>query len=178
MANPTVCVKISSPLTPIPAEHIKETVKKDNRDSDYTHLLRCCDALNISDVRTKLDKMLVLDYVISNEDRHYNNFGFIRNATTLKWSGLAPVFDSGTSLWNNTPHVGSTLECKPFRKSHVEQIKLVEDLSWFNIDKLDGVYDKIRETLAKSSRVDQNRRTHIASAVMERCKQIEKLQKK
>jgi len=31
-----------------------------------------------------IDKMLVLDYIISNEDRHYNNFGFIRNADTLE----------------------------------------------------------------------------------------------
>ncbi len=46
--------------------------------------------------------MLTLDYIIANGDRHYNNFGFIRNAETLEWQGLAPIFDSGASLWHNT----------------------------------------------------------------------------
>ena len=39
----------------------------------------------------RFNKMLKVDYIIANEDRHYNNFGFIRNADTLEWLGLAPV---------------------------------------------------------------------------------------
>ncbi len=34
--------------------------------------------------------MIVLDYLIANEDRHLNNFGVIRNAETLEWLGFAP----------------------------------------------------------------------------------------
>jgi len=45
--------------------------------------------------------MLVLDYLIANEDRHWGNFGAVRNAETLDWIGLAPVFDCGNSLWYN-----------------------------------------------------------------------------
>lgn len=42
--------------------------------------------------------MLVLDYIIANEDRHFNNFGALRNAETLEWLGMAPIYDSGSSL--------------------------------------------------------------------------------
>ena len=42
--------------------------------------------------------MIVLDYVIANEDRHFNNFGVLRNAETLEWLGFAPIYDSGSSL--------------------------------------------------------------------------------
>ncbi|MCL2323822.1 MAG: excisionase, partial [Oscillospiraceae bacterium] len=72
-----------------------------DEDTDFSHLLRCCDYLGIPDVRASLNKMLVLDYIIANEDRHYTNFGFIRSAETLKWYGTAPIFDSVTSLWHN-----------------------------------------------------------------------------
>ena len=43
--------------------------------------------------------MMILDYLICNQDRHFGNFGAIRDAVTLEWVGFAPIFDSGTSLW-------------------------------------------------------------------------------
>lgn len=172
----SLCEDFVTPDTElVPAWRLKEAFKKDNQDSSYTHLLRCCESLGIPDVRANLDKMLVLDYIISNEDRHYNNFGFIRNAKTLEWLGLAPVYDSGTSLWYSTMRVGSVRDCKPFGKSHAEQIKLVKDLSWFNTDSLKGLDGEIINTLSQSEDVDESRAIRIASAVMERCEQIERL---
>ena len=44
--------------------------------------------------------MVLLDYLLVNEDRHFNNFGIIRDANTLKWLDVAPIFDSGESLNN------------------------------------------------------------------------------
>ena len=159
----------------IPAWRVRETLKKDNRDSNLTHLLRCCETLGITGVREALDKMLVLDYIISNEDRHYSNFGFIRNAETLEWIGAAPVFDSGTSLWYNTPRVGSQVESKPFRNSHTEQIKLVDDFSWFDFAVLSDLGDEIEGILSKSEDIDRDSRSAILSAVVERCGHIKKL---
>ena len=36
----------------------------------------------------QVNQILVLDYLIVDEDRHQNNFGLIRNANTLEWIGL------------------------------------------------------------------------------------------
>lgn len=44
-----------------------------------------------------LYRMLVLDYIMGNTDRHTNNFGLIRSPDTQEWMGLALIFDSGTS---------------------------------------------------------------------------------
>lgn len=174
----SLCENFITPETElIPAWRVKEALKKDNRDSDYTHILRCCETLGIPGVSVALDKILVLDYIISNEDRHYNNFGFIRNPETLEWLGLAPVFDSGTSLWHNTRFVGRDIECKPFRKSHNEQIKLVSDWSCFNPDALCGLGDEIAEILSQSEAVDSERHSAITAAVTERCGKLEKLAK-
>jgi len=169
----SLCENFVKPDTElIPAWRVVCGFKKDNRDSHLNHLLRCADTLGIPGVRAALDKMIVLDYIIANEDRHYNNFGFIRNAETLEWLGTAPVFDSGTSLWYNTQRVGSQVESKPFRSSHAEQIKLVEDFSWFDINALGGLEDEIMEILSQSEDVDGERRRRLASAVAERCRQI------
>ena len=42
--------------------------------------------------------MIVVDYIVANEDRHLNNFGLVREAESLKWLGAAPIFDSGSSF--------------------------------------------------------------------------------
>ena len=102
--------------------------------------------------------MIVVDYIIANEDRHFNNFGLLRNAETLEWIGAAPIFDSGTSLWFDRSEEqikNADIKCKPFKKHHSEQIKLVSDLSRYDFSKLDGIENDIREVLKdqKSERV-------------------------
>jgi len=151
----------------IPAWRVIQTTKRVNNDSALTHLLRCCEGLGIPNVKPEIDKMLVLDYIIANEDRHYNNFGFIRNAETLEWIGLAPVYDSGTSLWHNTQNVGSQVESKPFRKTHAEQIKLVDDLGWFDFGALKGLADECKRIFSQSSSISMERAAAISKAVME-----------
>ena len=44
--------------------------------------------------------MLVFDAVIYNEDRHFGNFGVLRNNHSGELLGAAPVFDNGLSLFN------------------------------------------------------------------------------
>ena len=44
--------------------------------------------------------MLVFDAVIYNEDRHFGNFGLLRDNHTGQFVGTAPIFDNGLSLFN------------------------------------------------------------------------------
>ena len=165
----SLCENFITPDTElIPAWRIMQTRKKNNSHSELTHFLLCCEKLGIPNVQNSLDKMLTLDYIISNEDRHYNNFGAVRNAETLEWLGLAPVYDSGTSLWHTTPYIGSVTDCKPFKKKHNDQIKLVKDLSWFDIDLLNGLKDEIIEILSKSIKIDSDRSKKLSEVIMER----------
>lgn len=48
----------------------------------------------------EIRSMLVFDAVIYNEDRHFGNFGVLRNNHSGKVIGAAPVFDNGLSLFN------------------------------------------------------------------------------
>ena len=47
-----------------------------------------------------LCSMLVFDAVIYNEDRHFGNFGVLRDNHTGEITGPAPIFDNGLSLFN------------------------------------------------------------------------------
>ena len=172
----SLCENFVTPDTElVPAWRVWESRKRNNRDSALTHLLKCCEALDIPDVSAALEKMLTLDYIIANEDRHFNNFGFVRNAETLAWKGLAPVFDSGTSLWYDSLRVGAPVESKPFRKTHEALIKLVKDLRWFDCAALDGVKEECAEILARSGEIDAARREKISEAVALRCARIARL---
>ena len=168
---------ITSETELISAWHIMQTRKKENHVSVYQHYLDCCEALGIPDVQASLDKMIVLDYLILNEDRHMNNFGVIRNADTLEYIGAAPVYDSGTSLWFDKPtaliHGKTKVSCKPFKTTHEEQLKLVHDFSWLDIDALHDITDEWRQIVNGSLFIDQARCEAICSGLKQRVQMLE-----
>lgn len=136
----------------IPAWRILRTQKKNNSGSVYQHFINCCETLGINDPVPFLDRMLTVDYIIANEDRHFNNFGVLRDAETLRWLGFAPIYDSGSSLgYDKMPaqiRSGKEVVCKPFKNHHEEQLRLVSDLSWIDFDRLTDVPDLITDILS------------------------------
>ena len=46
-----------------------------------------------------ISNMLLIDLVLGNEDRHWGNFGVLRNISTLEFVDVAPIFDNGDALW-------------------------------------------------------------------------------
>ena len=166
----------------IPAWRILQTQKKDNSTSLYQHFVNCCEILGIKDVIPYLDRMIVLDYIIANEDRHLNNFGAIRNAETLKWIGMAPIYDSGSSLGYdklaNQIRSERDITCKPFKKHHEEQLKLVSSFEWIDFEKLYDVKELIADTLMigeASDYIDEARVKAITDTVEKRIRQVSEL---
>ena len=143
----------------VAAYYIDRAMKQRGNDSLYTHFLEACRSLNIPNAKLQIDKMIVCDYIIANYDRHYRNFGAIRNIVTLKWIGIAPIFDSGSSLWaiQPTSAIGSTYNCKPFKASTEEQLKLVNDLSWLDITKLESFEDEVETVFKMNPLMDEVR---------------------
>ena len=112
----------------VPALEILNAVPKLNHENSYQHFFRCAEALSIPVSRQEVDDMLLFDYLINNADRHYGNFGFIRDVQTRRFLGMAPIFDNGNSLWYLQLNKRMKLKdqpAKPFRDTHAEQMKLL-----------------------------------------------------
>ncbi|MDR3240112.1 MAG: HipA domain-containing protein [Clostridiales bacterium] len=163
----------------VSAWHIIGAAKQRGSISQYQHFIDCCKTLGIPNAVQSIDQMLALDFLLCNQDRHYNNFGAVRNANTLEWLGLAPIYDCGTSMWYDVPahmiKARGDSESKPFRKTHFEQIKLATDLSWIDIPALRGIDDEFMEIMRLSEYMDEQRRNILCDALNTRVKLLESL---
>lgn len=165
----------------VPAWRIYQTQKKSNNVSVYQHFVNCCESLGIEGAVPFLDRMIALDYLIANEDRHMNNFGVLRDAETLRWIGFAPIYDSGSSLgYDKTPaqiRLEQGVVCKPFKNHHAEQLKLASDFEWIDFDALRDVREYIAGILSADcaeAYIDQNRIRAVAEAVQRRIANLSK----
>jgi hypothetical protein len=163
----------------ISAWDIFNSLKRDSQHSDFQHYLKCCDNLGIPGVKNNLDIMLGFDFLIANSDRHYYNFGALRNPETLEWLGPAPLFDCGSSLWYDLPDQSIDpsldMESKPFRTYHSEQIMLVKSLEWFKSEALYRCDEEYEKILEKSPLVTKERRDSICKALNGRLKALESI---
>lgn len=165
----------------ISAYRILQIRPKENHENEYLHYVNICREIGIKDIVPALDAMIVTDYLIANEDRHFNNFGLLRNADTLEWIGAAPIFDSGTSLWYNVTEKNilySDVKCKPFKKTHGEQLRLVSDLKRFDFSRLDGIEDEIKDIMTAENSgnfIEESRAEVIAESVRKRIDHIQNI---
>lgn len=162
----------------VPAYYFLDLEKKSNDISYYQHLLNLGEREGIEGLQEFLDYLLATDFLIANVDRHLNNFGFIRNVDTLKWSGIAPVFDSGNSLYfdksegrmdNGTLDVPSM----PFKKWHSEQIKLIHSFEHIDIEKLKGLDEEFREIIRPSIDMPESRKDSLCKCLKNRIQMLE-----
>ena len=168
----------------VPAWRIIQTKKQPNNVSIYEHFINCAKALGIPDVVEFLDRMIVLDYLILNEDRHLNNFGALRNAETLEWLGMAPIYDSGSSLgYDKTIPLmkdRDEIVCKPFKRHHDEQLKLVSSFDWIDFAALADIREIITDVLSDeraADYMDAKRTSVICDLAEQRVQNLEKIAK-
>lgn len=138
----------------IPAVYVERHLERDARANDHEHYLSCCEALGADGAKEAIDSMIVCDDIIANHDRHHRNFGIVRNVNTLECRP-APIFDSGSSLWCDTPTsqlaAGEhSFASKQFYESPAKQMLLVENMSWFETESLDGFVEEAMEILARN----------------------------
>lgn len=76
--------------------------QKQNEEEIYQTYISILKKHGLHHVDETLAKMFICDYLIVNEDRHLGNFGIIRNVQDLKWTKIAPVFDSGQSMYSQS----------------------------------------------------------------------------
>lgn len=151
----------------VSAYYIDQQDKLRGSESLYEHYIRVCESLGIPNIRQKVDKMLVCDYILANYDRHYRNFGAIRNVETLVWERVAPIFDSGSSLYAKSSdiEIGFSYTSRTFKGNPEDQLLLVKDLSWFDEQKLIGFEDDLKRIFSKNTLISKERIEKLAEEV-------------
>lgn len=161
----------------VPAWKINEYFEKNENEDKYEHYIQCLNKLGIKNAREKIDKMIVCDYIIANKDRHFNNFGAIRNVNTLEFIDVAPIFDNGCSLWfdENDLYVGEFFLTKPFEEYEKSQLGLVKDFKWLDVEKLDGFTQDVKEILQTNQLLTKERIEKICIEVQKRIDYIKSI---
>jgi len=67
----------------------------------YENLLDLAKRNGTEGFEDSMKKMIIFDYMTDNVDRHWDNFGILRDTVTGSWVKFAPLFDNGYILWNN-----------------------------------------------------------------------------
>lgn len=133
----------SETLEFIPAIDVVDSEKKDNAVSTYEHFIHICIECGLpeQEVRGFLEYQILTDFVLTNTDRHLNNFGVLRDSRTLRFVQMAPIFDSGNSMFWDAPRLPERSDCteisvNSFRKTETELLKLVTDRSCIRMERL------------------------------------------
>lgn len=157
----TICSKCDNFVTIdtdfVPAYQIYESVKRDDSETIYKHLLKMCEKYDIPGAKEFVDGMIFIDSITGNEDRNLSNFGFLRDIKTMKFIGPAPLFDSGSAYWS-TKKINDAVKSKMFGDIESSIMKILKgkvDLSILKnyelfqklISKYPGITDEKKENL-------------------------------
>lgn len=101
-----------------------------NQPDTYTKLIN--KFRNIPRFKDYIDRLIIFDSIILNDDRHFGNFGFLVNSERKIM--CQPIFDNGNSLFCHkyiddieyTPGLEDYLQSKPFNRFFNTQLELVD----------------------------------------------------
>ena len=121
-----------------------------------------------------LEYQILSDFIISNDDRHFNNFGILRNSKTLEWVGYAPIFDSGNSLFYKQSYIPVDrkllrIETSSFKTKEVELLKYVHNKTLLNVCNLPNE-ENLMQLLAKDNNTKQSDNIRIIKAYKKKIK--------
>ncbi len=103
--------------------------------------------------KEQINKMLVLDYILLNPDRTFDDIAIIRDSETLAFKKLAPIYDCGAAFnyYNSQDISDDTDYSLPFLKRHSRQIELVDDFSFVDFEALDEAIETVDALISYSA---------------------------
>ncbi|MCL2879118.1 MAG: hypothetical protein FWF29_02625 [Treponema sp.] len=150
-----------------------------NGVNSYESYQKCLEKLGLENEKKNVDQMIFIDFITGNTDRHNENFGLIRDAETLRYKDVIPIFDFGNSLNYNTDtakvNYKEEINSVLFNKTHHENIKNIKSFDWLDFNKLQNVPDVISNKLNDKmySILSSERKDMIAKLLKSRIKIFE-----
>ena len=148
----------------VPAYAVMTSELKPNNLSGYEHFINVCDknGLDRNVVREFLEFEILIDFIFSNRDRHLTNISVLRDAETLKFVSMAPIYDSGKSMLVGRDIVPVTdkyvlsQDAQGFNEKELELLKYVQNRKLIDVQQLPSP-QYISEMYHKDTRVSDDR---------------------
>ena len=117
--------------------------KNHNNASIYEHFIHICGKHGIDkeQLRSDLEYQIMVDYIVTGYDRHLNNISILRDADSMQFLRMAPIYDSGDCLFANRPiprnmHELQKMEISSFAKTETKLLKYVKNPNVLDLTKL------------------------------------------
>lgn len=125
------------------------------------------------EVRAFLEYMILTDFILTNTDRHLNNFGFLYDPRKHRLSGMAPLFDTGNSLFYDydvIPHGGNLLDIpvNSFSKREVDQLHYVKSDAGVQLERLAHFPEDAEALLKEYTDMTDERAAETARTIEEK----------
>ena len=159
----------------VSAYQIVADYKVPNDVSLYEALIRQAVSLGADEkeVRAFLEYMILTDFILTNTDRHLNNFGFIYDPRQHRLSGMAPLFDTGNSLFYDydvIPHGRNLLDIpvNSFSKREADQLHYVKSDAGVKLERLAHFPEEAEALLKEYTDMTEKRAAEMARTIEEK----------
>jgi len=137
----------------------------------YSIIVELAAKYGLPEARTRehLDIQTIVDYLITNRDRHQENIGFLRDPDTLKILCTAPIYDSGSSetMEYELPIDTEHTRTNGLFHTEIECLQHVSDFSTVDLSKLPDE-NVMRCELDRSSTLNSERKDFLLKLYKEK----------
>lgn len=156
----------------VSAYQLIRNYKVPNDKSVYEALIQQAVLLGLEEkeIRQQLEYTILTDFILTNTDRHFNNFGFLYDPAGHRFTSMAPIFDTGNSLFYNKDIIPSKknlldISVTSFRDKEVSMLQYVTDKELIDLDKLEGLDLEAEELLKNHTKMPKKRAEEIAQTI-------------
>lgn len=150
----------------VTAYDLLEEYNMTQQDDVYEKIIdySCAYGMDRNTAEKYMDMQTLVDYIITNRDRHQGNIGFLRDADTLQIIDVAPIFDSGSSKHLEGEQPEDTIHTKvnSLYPTEGECLSHVKDYFVLDVSKLPTI-DEIEDILNQCSYISEYRKDQLLS---------------
>lgn len=166
----------------VPAYDIVTSKKQKKYVSTYEHFINICGEYGIDKdlLRSDMEYQILTDFIISNRDRHLANISILRDGKTMKFLRMAPIYDSGKSMFvhREVPRSDKAmldLRINSFTSQEIKMLEYVKNPNLVDLNKV-PTEEYIKNMYLKDSKIDASRVDLIVEGYKRKIDLLEKFQ--
>lgn len=133
-------------------------------------------------VRRQLEYTIMTDFILSNTDRHFNNFGFLYCPQKRRLVSMAPIFDTGNALFYNQEIIPSNqnlleITVSSFCRREADMLRYVKYSGFMDLNLLDHFPEEAEGMLKEYTDMPDVRAEAIADTIRQKIGYLDLFQK-